>query len=176
MTIFGLQESNVHKPSDLWPVSIHWPCESKYYVLFPTWFSFRKFLNLNFPNWQLHFEIATSHHEIFTVFIIICKMLKQVVWAQLRNQRNVSSFSFKRKHDFIDLWGGRHAKPSKYQDSIQGSFLRGNTMLGALCHVQKFELCSELHVLIFWVTNSLWWQCKFWLRVFLKKNIFSSDA
>lgn len=57
MAIFGLQKSISITPVIFcyqWPISISWPCESKHFLLFPTWFPFRKFLNLNIPNWQMH--------------------------------------------------------------------------------------------------------------------------
>lgn len=73
------------------------------------------------------------------------------------------SHSFKRKHDFIDLWC---VKPSM-QDSIKAVFWRGTAHAGSSLSCTEIELCSELHVLIF-QSQIAYGDSKFLFRIFKK--------
>lgn len=130
---------NVHNPSNLWTVSIHWPCESKHYVLFATWFSFREFLNLNFPNWQLHFwncnwppwDFHSVHHNLQNVVTgCVGTVQESEECVKFLIQREAWLYWFVR-------WQTCQAiqVPGFYPRQFSGE---EQPMLGALCHVRNW--------------------------------------
>lgn len=153
MAIFSWQKSMLITPVILcyqWPVIIHWPCESKQFLLVPMWFPSWKLLNLHFP------KLANAHLKLqLATMKLQQRSLKSTKYRNrlcghssgIRGMCEVSH-SNRSMTLMISEVADRPRHPSTRMLSKAG-FWGGRIPAGNSLSSTEIGLCSELHVLVF---------------------------